>query len=138
MKKAIIICFLLLPSPAAAADLQDCHETVEAAYPGKIVGISGAPGNVKRIDFIPGASAKDRSDIQALVTSYNWNQKGRREIQKDIEAEMKKAASDSSLSDAEFTAIKEKLTRAQKIDNLSDSAAKLEEAKTLAGSQKNP
>lgn len=128
MKQIILfVLIFLVEQPLSAATLGDCHIAIEQAFPGKIVGLSGAPGAINRIDYAPGVSVKTKSDIQTFVQSYDWNQRNLIDIDHDIEAEIKKAANDKSLSDAQFEEIRVKLGRAKNMTKATDKEAKLEE-----------
>lgn len=122
---------IFLFQPAMAAEIGDCHNAIEAAFPGKIFGVSGGVGNIERIHFKPGVTDQDKTQIQSFIQSFNWEQKNAQDVDKEIDAEMKKAADDKSLSDEEFEAKRVKLVRAKSMSAVSDKESKLEEVKKV-------
>ena len=58
-------------SSVNAKELGDLHNDIEANFPGKIVGLSGAKGSISRVDWSGSASAQDKTSIQNYIQNYN-------------------------------------------------------------------
>ena len=127
---ALFTLIFLAAQPLKAAEVGDCHAAIETAFPDKIVGISGSKGNIQRIDFKDGVSDQDKAQIQSFVQSFDWSVKNNRDLDKEIDQELRKIADDKSLSDAEFEAKRVKLVRAKEMSQTEDKKTKLGEAKT--------
>lgn len=71
----------------------DCHDAIDALFgEGKLVGLAVKDGRVIRIDWAPGVSDTEKSQIQAFCDSYDFSLDGVQDQKPgEFEASVRKA-----------------------------------------------
>ena len=109
----------------------DLHRDLEIAFPGKVLGVTNNNGTITVNQYAANTQKAEQDAVKAFIATYDFHTQSRNDLNRDIEAKLKEAANDKSLTDEDCGAYKNKLLRAQHIDDVADKEAKIAEAESI-------